>query len=163
MKWTSRRAFGAALLLLFTGLAPPGCSHHRRAPSLALEQHSLRLSLSVAPDGTANLAERPPLLGRIELRPILESEGTTPDSVQMLLHAGRYYLWADGFRNVWEITPLPGSTEATYRPVRISQESSSGVRLSHYGSAGSGCVRLDAPGHGVRFISNQGEVHETCP
>src|SRR5262249_13249182 len=44
-------------------------------PTLTLEEHSLRIPLTLEADGTVLLAERPPLVGRIDLSPILKAEG----------------------------------------------------------------------------------------
>ena len=164
MNWTrsARSAGKSALLIVLIVALPPGCAR-KQAPGLRLEQNLMRISLAVSPDGIVSLSDDPPLFGRLDVGPILAAEGTVVSSVQLLARAGQYYLWADGFRNVWEVTPKPGSTEAGYRPLPLSAQPLSGVRLAHYGSAESTCVRLDAPGHEPWFISPEGTLHASCP
>jgi len=123
----------------------------------------MRVSLAVARDGRVSLSDDPPRFGRIDVGPILAAEGVVVSSVQVLERAGQYYLWADGFRNVWEVTPKPGSSEAGYRALPLSVQPLSGVRLAHFGTAESICVRLDAPDHEPWFISPEGKLHARCP
>ena len=140
-------------------------------PTLTFEQHTLRFPLSVGSDGTVSLAERPPLIGRIDLTPILQAEGfqigtTKPKTVQLMVHYGRLYVVAETFRAVWEITPQPGTSTASYRPIAVArasdQERLGDVRLSQYGSSRSSCLRLDRAGGRPVFITSEGEVRDDC-
>ena len=79
-----------------------------------------------------------------------------------MLHLGRYFVVADGFRNLWEVTPEPGSTRANYRPITVTGGPLVGVRLSHYGPPEGACVRIDVENEGTWFVSWSGEVHEEC-
>src|SRR5262245_66576401 len=112
------------------------------------------------------LAERPPLVGRIDLSPILNAEGVQPGTrtrakVQLMMHYGRLYVVADAFRSIWEITPHPGSTTASYRPIPVVRDTHEAplkdVRLSRYGSARSSCLRLDRAAGRPVFITPGGE------
>ena len=123
-------------------------------------------------DGTVVLAERPPLVGRIDLSPILKAEGvlpgaTTRATVQLMMHYGRLYVVADAFRAIWEITPQPGTTTASYRPIPVVRETGQDpmkdVRLSRYGSARSSCLRLDRAGGRPVFITSKGDARDDCP
>jgi len=141
-------------------------------PTLMLEQHSLRIPLTLEADGTVLLAERPPLIGRLDLSPILRAEGVNPGvppngKVQLMMHYGRLYVVGDSFHALWEITPQPGSTTASFRPIPVVRESGPGamkdVRLSRYGSSQSSCLRLDWAGGKPVFITPKGDIRDDCP
>lgn len=134
----------------------------RSIPTLELDSGSLRLSLAVDGNGTVNLAEQAPLRGRIEVAPILAAEGREAETVQVILHEGRYYVTAEGFRNIWELVPEAGTTRATYRSIPVSENPLSGVRMSRYGPAGRACVRLDTDGGGPWFVTDEGELDDRC-
>ena len=160
------------LALLLIVAAGSGCATQPVQPTLTLEEHSLRIPLTLEADGTVMLAERPPLVGRIDLSPILTAEGIQPGAtkrgtVQLMMHYGRLYVVADAFRAIWEITPRPGTTAASYRPIRVIREAGDepmrDVRLSRYGSAGSSCLRLDRAGGSAVFITPTGEARDACP
>ena len=132
-------------------------------PTLELDSGSLRLSLALDRNGTINLAEHAPLRGRIEVAPILDAEGhEEAETVQVILHGGRYYIMAEGFRNIWELVPRVGTTRATYRSIAVSATPLSGVRMSRYGPEGRACVRLDVDGAGPWFVTGKGELHDRC-
>lgn len=148
------------------------CATPAVQPTLTLEQHSLRIPLTVEADGTVLLAERPPLIGRLDLSLILQAEGVHPgaparSTVQLMMHYGRLYVVADSFRAIWEITPHPGTTAASFRPITVVPESSpepmKDVRLSRYGSSQSSCLRLDWAGGKPVFITPKGEARNDCP
>jgi len=118
------------------------------------------------------LAERPPLVGRIDLSPILKAEGVQPggrtrETVQLMMNYGRLYVVADAFRSLWEITPRPGTTMAAYRTIPVVRDGSQApmkdVRLSRYGSAHSSCLRLDRAGESPVFITSAGDARNECP
>lgn len=162
----------AVSLFLLMAAAVSSCATQAVQQTLTLEQHSLRIPLTLDAEGTVVLAEHPPLVGRIDLSPILSAEGVHPGAtgratVQLMMHYGRLYVVADDFRDIWEITPRPGTTAATYRPIHLTRESGRGplkdVRLSRYGSAGSSCLRLDRLGSSPVFITSQGEARDDCP
>lgn len=148
------------------------CATPAVQPTLTLEQHSLRIPLTVEADGTVLLAERPPLIGRLDLSLILRAEGIQPGmppkgTVQLMMHYGRLYVVADSFKAIWEITPHPGTTAASFRPIPVIRETDPGpmkdVRLSRYGSSQSSCLRLDWSGGKPVFITPSGEVRNDCP
>lgn len=159
---------GCLCALLVAGV---GCATPAARPTLTFEQHSLRIPLAVGADGMVSLAERPPLIGRLDLSGILLAEGIRPGApnttVQLMVHYGRIYVVGDSFRSVWEITPQPGTCKASYRPIPIlknaGQARLKNVRLSRYGSSGSSCLRLDRAGAGPVFITTQGDVRNDCP
>jgi len=159
---------GCLCALLAAGVC---CATPAARPTLTFEQHSLRIPLAVGSDGTVSLAERPPLIGRLDLSEILRTEGIRPGAaattVQLMLHYGRIYVVGDAFRSVWEITPQPGTCRASYRPIPVLQSADQvrlkKVRLSRYGSSGSSCLRLDRAGAGPIFITSQGEARNDCP
>lgn len=163
MKQTQQTLLAATVLgcALMAGCAgrPPV---EQSIATLPLDSGSLRMTLRVDEAGSVDLAEHPPLRGRIAAGPILTEEGSQVDSLQVLLHQGRYYLTAEGFRNVWELVPESGTTRATYRPIPVSSEPLSGVRMSRYGPAGRACVRLDVDGSGPWFVNNDGELDDHC-
>ena len=140
-------------------------------PTLTWEQHSLRIPLTVEAAGTVSFAERPPLLGRLDLTPILAAEGLKPGkpalTAQAMMHFGRLYIVADRFRSIWEVTPQPGTSKASYRPIRVLPETGPGrlkdVRLSRYGSSRSSCLRLDRSEGPPVFITPEGEAQDDCP
>ena len=123
----SRRCqLSLGLLLLATVVS--GCATAPAAPpTLAFEEHTLRIPLTVQANGSVSLAESPPLIGRIDLSPILQAEGVRvtgkpQPTVQVLVHYGRFYLVAEGFRSIWELTPRPGMDTASYRPIPITAD-----------------------------------------
>lgn len=154
--------------LLAVGLS---CATPVVQPTLTFEQHTLRIPLTVGADGTVSLAERPPLIGRIDLSPILQAEGirsgATRKTIQLMVHYGRIYVVADAFHAIWEITPQPGTSTAAYRPIPIlgetGQEALKNVRLSQYGPSGASCLRLDRTGGSPVFITSNGETRNECP
>ena len=156
--------------LLLVSAAGFGCATSSVLPTLSFEQHTLRIPLAVGADGTVSFSERPPLIGRIDLSPILAQEsagtGAKTTSVQVMVFYGKLYVVADSFRSVWEITPRPGTSTASYRPIPVVLGSGpqrlKGVRLSRFGSSGSSCVRLDFAGGGPTFITAKGEVRRDC-
>jgi hypothetical protein len=132
--------------------------------TLTIDQGSFRMSMDVGPDGSIDLSEHTPLVGRIDVGPILDAEDRNVSTVQVLLHEGRYYIAADGFRNLWEVTPTPGTTVATFRPIFVSDLPLSNVRLARYGPAGNPCVRLDATKTGGPwFLNDEGRLRDHCP
>ena len=164
-----RSVIGA--LLCFSAVAVLSCATPVARPTLTMEQHTLRIPLTVGPDGMVSFAERPPLTGRLDLSPILRAEGvrpatTKPKSVQIMLHYGRIYVVAEGFCSVWEITPRPGTSKASYRAIPILRASDGerlkNVRLSQYGSSRSMCLRLDRAGGRPVFITASGELRDDC-
>jgi len=121
------------------------------------------MSMDVATDGSVDLSEQTPLMGRIDVGPILDAEDREVRTVQVLLHEGRYYITADGFRNLWEVTPTPGLSVATFRPIFVSDLPLSDVRITRYGPAGSPCVRVDATKiGGPWFLNDEGELRDRC-
>ena len=167
-----RRRVTWRALLYFSAVAVLSCATPAVLPTLTIEQHTLRIPLTVGADGMVSFAERPPLTGRIDLSPILQAEGvrvatTKPRTVQIILHYGRIYVVADEFRAVWEITPQPGTSTASYRSIPIVREPDSermkNVRLSQYGSSRSICLRLDRAGGRPVFITAAGEILDDCP
>jgi len=167
-----RRCVSQMSLLLLAAVAASSCATQSVEQTLTLEEHSLRIPLTLEADGTVMLAERPPLVGRIDLSPILKAEGVQPGAsmratVQLMMHYGRLYVVADAFRAIWEITPQPGTTRASYRPIPVvrdaGQDPMKDVRLSRYGSARSSCLRLDRAGGGPVFITSNGEARDDCP
>ncbi len=167
-----RRCVSQLPLLLLLAAAGSSCATQSVEQTLTLEQHSLRIPLTLAADGTVMLAERPPLVGRIDLSPILKVEGVLPGArtkatVQLMMHYGRLYVVADNFRAIWEITPRPGTTLASYRPIPVvpdaGQDAMQDVRLSRYGSARSSCLRLDRAGGSPVFVTSKGEARDDCP
>lgn len=164
-------------LLLSLVLAPLlaltfGCATTGSQPTLAFEEHTLRIPLTVQANGSVSLAESPPLIGRIDLSPILQAEGIsaaakTRPAVQMMVNYGRFYLVGEGFRSIWEITPQPGSSTASYRPIPISAEGGAkpvrDPRLSRYGASRSSCLRLDRTNGPPLFITPKGETANACP
>lgn len=143
----------------------------RSLPTLAWEQHTLRMPLTVEAQGTVSFAERPPLLGRLDLTPILEAEGIKPGkpalTAQAMMHYGRLYIVADRFRSIWEVTPQPGTSVASYRPIHVLPDTAPArlkdVRLSRYGSSQSSCLRLDRTEGPPVFITSAGEARHDCP
>jgi hypothetical protein len=167
-----RRCVLLIALAFLVAAAGSSCVTPSVQPTLTLEQHSLRIPLTLEADGTVMLAERPPLIGRIDLSPILKAEGvragaTRRATVQLMMHYGRLYVVADAFRAIWEITPQPGTTAASFRPILVirdsDQEPMKDVRLSRYGSARSSCLRLDRAGGSPVFITSKGEARDDCP
>jgi hypothetical protein len=192
----NRRWLHPVGLVLLAALVS-GCATAPAAPpTLAFEEHTLRIPLTVQANGSVSLAESPPLIGRIDLAPILQAEGVRAGAVpkpvvQLVVHFGRFYVVADGFRSIWEITPQPGLTTASYRPIpivadagaqpgtgtkagaaakaEVPAKTGSGARpvrdprLSRYGSARSSCVRLDRANGPPVFITPKGEAANACP
>jgi len=164
-------------LLLSLVLAPLlaltfGCATTETQPTLSFEEHTLRIPLTVQANGSVSLAESPPLIGRIDLSPILRAEGIsaaarTRPAVQMMVNYGRFYLVGEGFRSVWEITPQPGSSSASYRPIAVVADVAAkpvrDPRLSRYGSSQSSCLRLDRTNGPPLFITPKGEAANACP
>jgi len=87
--------------------------------------------------------------------------------VQVLVNYGRYYVVSEGFRAVWEITPRPGTSGASYRPAVMLAERDApppkDVRMSRYGSSGSSCIRIDQEKGAAVYITASGEIHDRCP
>lgn len=165
------RVLRMSLLLLVAG-SLSSCATPAVQETLTLEQHTLRIPLRLETDGSVILAEHPPLVGRIDLSPILKVEGVRPGTaargaVQLMMHYGRLYVVADSFRALWEITPRPGTTTASYRPITVVRDSAhepmKNVRLSRYGSSASSCLRLDRAGGKPIFITPGGETRDACP
>jgi hypothetical protein len=165
--------FAGFILLLVVAGAVYGCATSPvPVPTLTFEQHSLRIPLSVEADGSVSLAGAPPLIGRLDLTPILREEGVTPKAtskvtVQVMMNYGRLYVASEAFRSLWEITPQPGTTSASYRPIFVVRPSGQapvkGLRFSRYGPARSSCLRLDRAGGSPVFITSAGEARDVCP
>jgi hypothetical protein len=163
-------AFGIAILIAGASLR---CATTATSPlpTLTWEQHTLRIPLTVEAKGTVSFAERPPLLGRLDLTPILEAEGVKPGkpalTAQAMMHYGRLYIVADRFRSIWEVTPQPGTAQASYRPIHVLPDTAPArlkdVRLSRYGSSQSSCLRLDHAEGPPVFITSAGEARHDCP
>ena len=170
----SRRCLLPLELVLAAAIVS-GCAtapERQPQPTLTFEEHTLRIPLTVQANGIVSLAESPPLIGRIDLSPILKAEGIsaaakTRPVVQLMVHYGRFYVVADGFRSVWEITPQPGSTEASYRSIPIAPAAGARPvkdgRLSRFGSSQSSCLRLDRANGPPIFITPKGEAANACP
>jgi len=108
----------------------------------------------------------------MNLTPILEAEGfqvspKTVTTVQVMMYYGRFYIVADGFHSLWEITPRPGTSTASYRRIPVTSDATESVlkgsRLSRYGSSQSSCLRLDRKNATPVFIDSRGEVSSVCP
>jgi hypothetical protein len=149
-----------------------GCATTETQPTLSFEEHTLRIPLTVQANGSVSLAQSPPLIGRIDLSPILRAEGIsaaakTRPAVQMMVNYGRFYLVGEGFRSIWEITPQPGSSSASYRPIAVVADGAAKPvrepRLSRYGSSQSSCLRLDRTNGPPLFITPKGEAANACP
>ena|GEM_PF-2072987 len=158
--------------LLLAAAVASACATVESQPTLTLEQHTLRIPLKVGANGSVSLAEQPPLTGRMNLTPILEAEGfdassTTVTTVQVMMYYGRFYVVANGFHSLWQITPRPGTSTASYRRIPITPDSDESVlrgsRLSRYGSSQSSCLRLDRKDAAPLFINPRGEVSRACP
>jgi hypothetical protein len=167
-----RDATAGILLLAAVAVACAGlaCATTATAPTLTCEMQTLRMPLRIDGNGTASFAAFPPLTGRLDLTPILVAErmpAGEPLAAQAMLHYGRLYLVAEGFRSVWEITPSPGSATAAYRAVADPRGAPSSrfkeVRLSRYGSPDASCLRLDRAGGKPMFITPKGEARDACP
>jgi hypothetical protein len=167
----SRGELWLGCLLLMAALLS-SCATVGKPPTLTLEQHTLRLPLTVGANGTVSLAEQPPLTGRLDLSPILGEEGIhtspkTATAVQVMMFYGRYYIVADSFHSLWEITPRPGTSKASYRRIPVAHPEGDsplkGSRLSRYGSSKSSCLRLDRRNASPLFINSQGQVSHACP
>jgi hypothetical protein len=120
------------------------------------------MTKAVGADGSIGLAENVQLLGSIEAGPILEAEGHAASTVQLMLHEGRYYIIADGFRNLWQVTPEPGTSWAKYRPIRLPDLPITNVRMSRYGPPGRVCVRLDVDDGGPWYVTGSDELDDEC-
>ena len=155
--------------LLLAVLATSACLKSVRRDTLTLEQHSLRMLLHVGRDGSILLADQPPLTGRVDARPILQAEGIAstpqkPVTVQGMIYYGRLYLIGDDFRSIWEITPRPGTSTGTYRPIPLAAAGGvQSVRLSRYGSSRSSCLRIDRGNGQTAFINSRGALSNDCP
>jgi hypothetical protein len=160
--------------LLLASLISSGCATPvTGGPTLAVETHILRVALPVDPHGVISLAAYEPLVGQIDIAPILSAEGVppapeqAPRTVQVMMSYGRFYVVADGFRAIWEITPQPGTRTGTYRPIALvpgpDQAPLKAVRLSRYGSSQSSCLRIDRAAGDPIFITSTGEVADACP
>ena len=143
------------------------CSLHKAppdpAPTLLLDQASFRMVLPVDPNGLVRLTDQAPLLGTFDASPLLKAEGRSTESVQVILHLGILYLTADGFRNLWEVTPQQGTRRATYRPIRLPDGAESSIRLSRYGPPGQACLRLDGGADSPWFLNADGALSAHCP
>lgn len=168
------RSFVPLVMLLLSTAGLSGCATSATPgpATLTFEQHSLRIPFTVDADGSVSLAEHPPLVGRLDLSSILKAEGVRPGtasglSVQMMLHYGRLYVASNAFHSVWEITPHPGTTSASYRPVLLLRAADvapvKDLRLSRYGSAHASCLRVDRAGSPPVFINSSGEAQDACP
>ena len=144
------------------------CTLHDRpassGPSLAVDQGSFRMSFPVDAAGTIHLSDQAPLSGTLDVSPILEAEGTRARRLQVVMHLGRFYIAADGFRHIWEVAPRPGERTAVYRSVPLPPGAvDSAVRLSRYGPPGRACLRLDADGRPPWFLTADGVLDVHCP
>lgn len=153
--------------MLYAGVL--ACATARPAPTLSCEIQTLRMPLQIDGNGRASFAAFPPLTGRLDLSAILAGENMPagkPVAAQAMLHYGRLYLVADGFRSIWEITPSPGSASAAYRPIAPPAGTPTtrfkDVRLSRYGSPDASCLRLDRAGGKPFFITPKGEARDEC-
>lgn len=161
------RGAGWLIIAVTVGLsAVTGCSPRRspeaESPRLQMEQGTFRMMAAVEPDGTVRLARHAPLLGHVAIAPILEAEGVPVTEVQVIGHRGLFYLTAEAFTRIWEISPQPGGTQAAFRPIPVSGEALSGVRLSRFGEAGTVCVRVDLDGAGPFYVNSRGRLDVLC-
>lgn len=132
-------------------------------PRLDLGIHSERLALPVNEDGAIHLAHQPPLSGILDLSPVLDEEEAAPGRVQILLHRTELYLTADGFANVWRLSPDAGEGTAAYEGFSTPGGALERPRLSRYGSGERACVRVDQPDAEPLFVTPSGEVRDACP
>ena len=129
------------------------------------------MPLAISSKGTVSLDEHPPFVGRLDLSPILQAEHldvaeAKKTSVQLMVHYGRLYVVGNSFHSIWEITPRPGTTKASFRPIPVVPGMGAGlrgVRLSLYGSSRSSCLRLDRSNGDPVFVTPQGKVRGDCP
>lgn len=140
--------------------------------TLTLEHHSLRVPLAVGRDGFARLTGGQQLLGKIDLGPIFAAEKlpltpTATQNIQLLIHFGRFYVVADGFRSVWELTPEAGTSIASFREIPLVNDPDArplmDVRISRFGPADSACVRIDQTEGDTVFIDVEGNIQPNCP
>lgn len=144
----------------------PACSARRErrnsAPILTFDHGTYAIRMHVDPMGFIHLSDHPPLMGRLEIGPILKDEIAAPESVLVMLNQGTLYLAGDGFANLWEVRQGPEPETALYRGIPIPGGTVSGVRLSRYGVSGRACVRIDADGTGPWFLTSEGVLDESC-
>ncbi len=149
-----------------------GCASSGRVQQTSLELHSLRVPATVGQDATLDLSAFPPLVGHLALSPILSAEGLTLDTadgdmpLQVVIHYGRFYLAGDGFHSLWELTPLAGTDQASYRSIRVLADlqapGMAGVKLSRFRNLEAVCIRLDQADHSPLFLSADGAFNATC-
>ena len=149
-----------------------GCASTSRVQQTSLEFHSLRVPATLDDDATLDLSAYPPLVGHLSLSPILAAEGMKLDTedgetpLQIVIHYGRFYLAGDGFHSLWELTPLVGTDQAKYRPIRVLADLNapgmSGVKLSRFRNLDAVCLRLDQADHSPMFLSADGAFNATC-
>ncbi|MCZ6669768.1 MAG: hypothetical protein O6947_01920 [Acidobacteria bacterium] len=144
----------------------------RGSSTLTLEHHSLRVPLAVGKDGFARLTGGRQLLGKIDLGPIFAAEElpltqAATRNIQLLIHFGRFYVVADGFRSVWELTPEAGTSIAFFREIPLVRDPDAppltDVRISRFGPADSACVRIDRAEGDTVFIDVEGNTQPNCP
>ena len=141
-----------ALALLAAAATSCATQEVQPTATLTFEEHTLRMPLTVQPNGTVSLTETPPLVGRIDLAPILQAEGlhtggARPMVVQVMVHYGRFYVVGDGFRSIWEITPQPGATTASYRPIPIPADAGAANQAGRAEAHGGAATRAEPTAH----------------
>jgi len=97
----------------------------------------------------------------------VEAATSRKATIQLMMHYGRLYVRGGLVRAVWEITPQPGTTTATFRPIPVVRGAGQGpmrdVRLSRYGSARSFLSAPRPGGVDPVFITSKGEARDDCP
>jgi hypothetical protein len=148
------------ILLLLVVLVIFGC-----APTLKLEQYSLRMTLPVRADSSVYIGDVEKFVGVMGLKPILNSEGVKPQEVKLVVNYGVYYVIADNFKNVWMVTPKSDGVSGAYKSIDLTPQDKADkmkdTNIYRYGSkkAKDTCVVVEFSNKKV-YINKKGGINE---
>ncbi len=135
------------------------------ATRVKFEQYSVSMNLKVDTDSSVTIGDDEKFYGVLWLNPILKAENVSVTSVKLIQNYGKYFISADGFKNIWMVEANRDGISGKYKAIDVTPDDKtdaySGVGLSRYGNRERTCVRVRFNNNEL-YIDKKGEVNETC-
>jgi hypothetical protein len=132
---------------------------------IQFEQYSIAMDQAVSADSSIYLGDEEKFHGVMRLGPILEQEKAAVKSVKIIQNYGKYFLSADGFKNVWMIEPESDGLTGRYGAIDVTPGDTTDVlkdiSFSRYGSKENTCIKLRYDSKEI-FIDRKGKLNEKC-